>query len=118
MLSRIIAQLDPTQIQKAADEMAQRDFKWWFAVLFVIGLCAGIYVVRLLLRQQELQRAAHEAERIAHIAATKELTDYLRTDHARAVTTIEKVDSTLIRMVNALERIQSGTTRYLTPPQG
>lgn len=110
----ILAQVTPDQVKAAADELAQRDFKWWFAALFVVGLIAAIYVVRLLLKQQEQQRTAHEVERTAHIAAMKELTDYLRQDHARAVSVIEKVEDALVRVVTVLERIQVQPTRLLS----
>lgn len=48
--------IDPSSIVKEAYD---KDFRWWFLVLLVMVLGAGLWALRYLINQSEVQRKAH-----------------------------------------------------------
>lgn len=99
MLTNLLAQVDPgatVAITKMADEMAQKDFKWWFAIVFSILVASGTYVFKLQQKQISEQRQAHSD-------TLKQLLDYLTQDRVKTLQVLDRVGSVLEKFEQFIE---------------
>lgn len=94
--------------------MVQHDFKWWFAVLFVILLFCGLMVFRWLIQQLQQQREANSV-------VTKQLIDYVQTDHSKSLLVMQQIQDQLENFTDAIKvfiEIERASFRHskVTPP--
>src|SRR4051812_13399078 len=98
----LLAQL-PAEVVSVAGDMAQRDFKWWFGIVFGIMVSSGTYVFKLQIAQLAEQRKAN-------MDTTTQLISYLKEDHTRATATLKKVGLTLEKITSVLQRYEASNT--------
>lgn len=94
MIYYILAQIPSIE---HIDKLADKDFKWWFTAMFVIGLLGTIYIFK----QQQIQSAD---QRKSHAEMTDKLIQYITQDHAKAVSTVEMAMGTMNKLGQTLEK--------------
>ncbi len=94
--SFVLAQLpiDPKHI----DQLADKDFKWWFTAMFVIGLISASYIFKLQLKQNTEQRQQHADLLMKYIT-------FMQTDHTKFISISEHLADTIHRNNQLMEQI-------------
>lgn len=87
--------ISPDQMKALVDEASQRDFKWWFAVIFAILLGFFYMVFRLLVQQLKEQRTAHNA-------ANERLITYVQADHSASLLIMQEIKDSLQHFTAAI----------------
>lgn len=61
LIYQLLAQapVTPEVLKQFADEASQKDFRWWFAIIFGILMMSGTVVFRMLLKQISEQRTTN-----------------------------------------------------------
>lgn len=90
-----ISALDPSSIIKDAYD---KDFRWWFLVLLALMLGGGLWALRYLINQAELQRKFH-SENIRTLV--NELSESRRHHHDR----MEAMQAEAFRMVREVTAV-------------
>lgn len=108
LIATLLAQLpaDPSKLKALADELSQRDFRWWFAAVFLILISAGVVVYKLLITQLSQQRQANTD-------LNNKLLTYMDTDRGKLLEAITKVTAVLER-IEEDSRITAITARKLS----
>lgn len=92
----MLAQL-PIDPQTVTD-LANKDFKWWFAAMLLLFILSGMYMFRMLMGQLNEQR-------LAHSTSVTELITYLKDDRLAAMTVLQNVGKTIEQVNTTLARI-------------
>lgn len=53
--------MNPIEAIKTVDQLADKDFRWWFLAMLVVVLAGGILVVRHLVKRSEIEREQHHS---------------------------------------------------------
>lgn len=83
---------------KSIDELANKDFKWWFAAVLVLFILSGMFMFNLLMKQLNEQR-------VAHTASVSELINYLKTDRVTGTMALQDVTKCMERVTLTLEKL-------------
>lgn len=61
LIAATLAQIptDPATLKQFADEVSQKDFRWWFAIIFAILIASGTAVFKWLIANLREQRQAN-----------------------------------------------------------
>lgn len=84
--------------QKLVDELAQKDFKWWFGAVFALLIASGSYVFKL--QQNQLSEQRKENTEL-----TKQLINYIKEDRAAGLVLMKEVAESLKQVSTALIRL-------------
>lgn len=103
------AQLSPEQI-KHIDEMAQKDFKWWFAFIFILFVSSGMWIYRQQSKQLSEQRTAHQE-------TLNLLIKYLHEDRIQGINAISTFNQTTGQFTSTLQQLQKflADVKFVTP---
>lgn len=95
IFSYIYSAIDPAGLVKEAYD---KDFRWWFLVLLVFVMGGGLWALRYLINQSEVQRAAH----VSHVQSlVGELSDSRKHHHDR----MEAMQAEAFRMVREVTSV-------------
>lgn len=95
LIAQIQAQSTPgmsaDQLKQFADEVSQKDFRWWFAFVFALLIWAGSWIIKWLIVQLGEQRKTNSEERDAMLT-------YMKEDRLKSAVLLERVTMVLERL--------------------
>lgn len=104
---------DPVTLEaaeKAADFLSTKDLKWWFAALFVLFVLTGLAILRWLLasHQQYITglNAQLSEQRSTNAQTSKELLEYLKTDHLAGISAQKETAAALKDLAEAMKDLK------------
>ena len=112
LLCSFLAQLptDPVTLKQFADEVSQKDFRWWFAILFGILIASGTCVFKWLIGNLREQRDANTA-------VTKEFISSMQGDRLKMMVLLERVTTVLEKLEDdRLFEALAGNRRFSQNP--
>ena len=83
--------LDATALKAFADEVSQKDFRWWFAIVFGLLITAGTWVFKWLIN-------ALKEQRISNAEITKEFIGNMKDDRLKMMVLLERVTMVLEKL--------------------
>ncbi len=95
ILTALLAQIPGADM---VEQLATRNVSYWFISLAVVAITSWSFIVKWLLKQLELQRAANQD-------TTTKLIGYMERDHSAMVKALSDVSAVQERTVLALERV-------------
>lgn len=95
-------------LRQFADEASQKDFRWWFAILFGILITSVTFIVKWLITSLKEQRQSN-------VEITKEFIGNMKDDRLKMMVLLERVTMVLEKLEED-KRIQS-MLGNLTPPK-
>jgi hypothetical protein len=83
--------MDPVALKAFADEVSQKDFRWWFAIVFGILITGTTFIVKWLI-------AALHAQRNSNAEVQKEFISYMKDDRLKSAILLERVTMVLEKL--------------------
>ncbi len=99
MLISIIGQLSPDQAKLLADEISQKDFKWWFAAILVILLSSGMMVMK------QLIESAKEAHKYKD-DMTQQYLQFMQSSHNESTTTQKQLLTAMTALTESIHELK------------
>lgn len=93
LITSLLAQtpMDAASLKQFADEVSQKDFRWWFAIVFGILITATTFIVKWLI-------ATLQSQRQSNADVQKEFISYMREDRLKAAVLLERVTMVLEKL--------------------
>lgn len=90
LVAATLAQMpqDAVVLKQFADEVSQKDFRWWFAIVFGILITGVTFIVKWLI-------ATLNKQRDSNTEIQKEFINYMREDRLKAAVLLERVTMVL-----------------------
>ena len=102
----------PDQLEvarQATDYISSQSAQWWMGALFLLFVSSGLYVLRMFMayhaRYIESLTSQLSDQRTANVTNQKELVDYIKGDHVKAMESQQNV-------AHALERVSDALTNF------
>lgn len=93
---------DVAALRQFADEASQKDFRWWFAIVFAILIASGTIVFRMLIKQRAEDRDSHAKQmaeqRESNAAITTQFIANMKEDRLKTMVLLERVTMVLERL--------------------